>query len=182
MIKQYCPEYIYEESLILEALLDSAQTALDAFISEIESLTSNWYIQTASGNYLDKIGALCSMGREGRTDEDYRTAILSKIGGIAGIKSVLLSIAKEVTNNEAQILEPSEGQILVRTKASATTGKADILKTRIQMAKLAGIEDLYEQFSGLIDSLVMTESANATVQAPNYLWDTALWGFTEWGA
>lgn len=180
MIKQYCPEYIYEESTALEALIDAAQSEIDAFSSSITSSTVSWFINTATGDYLDRIGSLASLQREGRTDEDYRTAILSKIGGIAGILSVLLSIAQEVTNDEAYITEPVAGQIKVYTKASATTGKADILKARIRMAKVAGVEDLYEQFTGLIDAYSMTESLSSTEPTAPYLWDTDFWDFAEW--
>lgn len=180
MIKQYCPEYIYEESAALEALLDAAQSEVDTFSSSITSATVSWFINSATGNYLDRIGSLALLQREGRTDEDYRTAILSKIGGIAGVMSVLLSIAQEVTNDEAYITEPAAGQIKVYTKASATTGKADILKTRIRMAKVAGVEDLYEQFTGLIDLYSMSESLSIAEILLPFLWDSAFWNFAEW--
>lgn len=180
MIKQRCPEYIYEESEVLEALLGAAQQQIDNFPSAIESATVNWFINTATGNYLDKIGTLASLQREGRTDEDYRTAILSKIRGVAGVMPVLLSIAQEVTNDEAYITEPAAGQIKVYTKASATTGKADILKARIRMAKVAGVEDLYEQLTGLIDTYSMAESLSSAELVPPYLWDSAFWDFAEW--
>jgi len=42
------------------------------------------------------------------------------------------------------------------------------------------VEDLYEQFTGLIDAYSMTESFSSTEPSPPYLWDTDFWDFAEW--
>lgn len=180
MIKEYLPNFIFEESKELEALLNAFITEMELFQSFRETEILRWYINTASGIDLDRIATICGEIRQGKTDEEFRTSIFARISGIAGVMSVLDAIAKEVTNNEAYITEPAAGQIKVYTKASATTGKADILKARIKMAKVAGVEDLYEQFTGLIDAYLMGESLSISEVIPPFLWDIATWEFAEW--
>ncbi|PZC52309.1 MULTISPECIES: hypothetical protein [unclassified Mesotoga] len=180
MIKEYVPNFIFEESREIEALLNAFITEMELFQTFRDSEILRWYIDTASGSDLDRIATICGEIRQGKTDEDLKTAIFSRISGIAGVMSALEAIAKEVTNNEAYITEPAAGQIKVYTKANATTGKADILKTRIRMAKVAGVEDLYEQFTGLIDTYSMTESLSISEIMPPFVWDTAEWEFAEW--
>jgi hypothetical protein len=180
MIKEYVPNFIYEESREIEALLNAFITEMELFQSFSETEILRWYISTASGSDLDKIATICSEIRQGKTDEEFRTAIFARISGIAGVMSILDAIAKEVTSEEAYITEPAAGQIKVYTKASATTGKADILKTRIRMAKVAGVEDLYEQFTGLIDTYSLSESLSSSKPTPPYLWDSGAWDFAEW--
>jgi len=180
MIKEYVPNFIFEESREIEALLNAFITEMELFQSFRETEILRWYISTASGSDLDRIATICGEIRQGRTDEEFRTAIFAIISGIAGVMSVLEAIAKEVTNNEAYITEPAAGQIKVYTKTSATTGKADILKTRIRMAKVAGVEDLYEQLTGLIDSYSMSESLSIAEILSPFLWGSAFWDFAEW--
>lgn len=180
MIKEYVPNFIYEESREIEALLNSFITEMELFQTFRENEILRWYISTSSGSDLDRIATICGEIRQGKTDEEFRTAIFARISGIAGVMSVLDAIAKEVTNDEAYITEPAAGQIKVYTKASATTGKADILRARIRMAKVAGVEDLYEQFTGLIDTYSMTESLSISEIMPPFVWDTAEWEFAEW--
>lgn len=180
MIKEYLPNFIFEESKEIEALINAFITEMELFQTFREEEILRWYINTASGSDIDSIATICGETRCGKTDEEFRTAIFAKISGISGVMSVLDKIAKEVTNDEAYITEPAAGQIKVYTKASATTGKADILKARIKMAKVAGVEDLYEQFTGLIDTYLMTESLSISEIMPPFVWDTAEWEFAEW--
>jgi len=180
MIKEYVPNFIFEESREIEALLDSFIEEMELFKTNRSNEVLKWYIETASGSDLDNLATFCNLTRQGQSDEDFKSAIFSKITGIAGVMSVLESIAKEVTNDEAYITEPAAGQIKIYTKASATVGKADILKARIRMAKVAGVEDLYEQFTGMVDAFAMAELLTDTEFTLPYLWGSSDWGFSEW--
>jgi len=182
MINEYLANFIYEESEEIYHLLEAIKAEIIRAYDNVDQEILRWYINTASGTDIDKIANMVGEIRQGRTDEDFRIAIIARASGIAGTKEILLNIAKEVTDIDAELLEPEAGTVKIRTRSSATTGKIDVLKERIGLAKLAGVKSLFEQFDGISDALSISESTSSQLNAlGSNVWGTALWSYSEWG-
>lgn len=182
MINEHIPNFIYEESEEIYHLLEAIKAEINRAYQNVSQEILRWYINTASGDDLDRIAKMIGEIRQGRTDEDFRTAIITRASGIAGTKEILLNIAKEVTDIDAELLEPAAGTVKIRTRSSVTTGKVDILKERIGLAKLAGVKSLFEQFDAISDALQISESISSQINdLDSNVWGTAVWSCSEWG-
>ena len=140
-MRKYIPSFIYEESEVIDALLSAIEDEIITLKSYIEQGVLGWYIDTATGNELDRIGLLAGATRSGRSDADYRVAIKSKILSMAGTEEVLLNIAKDLTDDTAEISDYAPGQVEVKVNAETFGVKTpkEIFQEAINHAKVAGV-------------------------------------------
>jgi len=207
-VKKYVPSFVYEESEILDAVLEAVETEFQNFQSYIEQEILKWYIDTATGEALDRIGLLAGVKRAGRGDEEYRAAIKSQILATAGTEEVLLTIAKDLSDETAEVSDYGPGQVEIKVNAEAVGGKAGqaILKESINRAKVAGVQAIHhwrifenlkdtlqvqesvsipheETVEGGVaasDDLAVSESITLTEHTLPFRWGSFEWSFAEW--
>ena len=144
MIRSRLPSFIYEESDILSAVIDAVQAEIDAYKAYKEQRILAWYLETSSGKDLDRIGLLVGEPRRGRSDEEYRAAILAKVTSTAGTKEVLLSIARSLTDDTADVKDHSPGVVEVDINAERFgSTPQDSVREAITKAKVAGVHALF---------------------------------------
>jgi len=144
-MRQYLPAFIYEESELLDALIAAIEDEIENYKNYVDQKVLGWYIETASGDELDRIGLLAGVSRNGRDDTDYRTAIKSKILSTAGTKEVLLSISKNLTDETAEVSDYAAGQVEIKVNAEmfATKTPKETFKEAINSAKVAGVHPVW---------------------------------------
>ncbi len=163
-MREYLPSFIYEESEILDAVITAIESEIANYKNYVDERVLGWYIDTASGQELDRIGLLAGEPRKGRNDTDYRSTIKSKILSTAGTKEVLLGIAKDLTDDTAEISDYGAGQVEIKVNAEtfATKTPKETLKEAIRRAKTAGVHPVWhwKVFESTKDSINVAEDVN----------------------
>jgi len=163
-VREYLPSFIYEESEILDAVITAIESEIANYKNYVDERVLGWYIDTASGQELDRIGLLAGEPRKGRNDTDYRSTIKSKILSTAGTKEVLLGIAKDLTDDAAEVSDYGAGQVEIKVNAEtfATNTPKETLKEAIRRAKTAGVHPVWhwKVFESTKDSVSVEEDVS----------------------
>lgn len=90
----------WENSPRVRALLESWLRPLNTFEDNLIDVRDGFNLLTAVGNQLDIIGAYFAIGRLGRSDDDYRAAILASIasGSGSGTPDQLIDLFGSLSN------------------------------------------------------------------------------------
>jgi len=163
-VREYLPSFIYEESEILDAVITAIESEIANYKNYVDERVLGWYIDTASGQELDRIGLLAGEPRKGRNDANYRSTIKSKILSTAGTKEVLLGIAKDLTDDAAEVSDYGAGQVEIKVNAEtfATNTPKETLKEAIRRAKTAGVHPVWhwKVFESTKDSVSVEEDVS----------------------
>ena len=171
MIKQYIPNFVYEESEILDAVIEAIQKEIDAFEEYKEQRVLAWYLETSSGSDLDRIGLLVGEPRKGRNDEEYRAAIVAKVQSITGTREVLLNLAQSLTDETADVKDHDAGVVEIDINTETLKNiTQNTLKKAIDRAKVAGVHVFWnwKVFEPTKDDVNVDE----TVKFPKFKLDT----------
>ncbi len=163
MIRSRLPSFVYEESDILNAVIDAIQAEIDAYKAYKEQRVLALYLETSSESDLDRIGLLVGEPRKGRSDEEYRAAILAKVTSTAGTKQVLLNIARSLTDETADVKDHSPGIVEVDINAERFGNTPqDSVREAIRKAKVAGVHPLFtwKVFESTRDEVEVSEDVS----------------------
>ena len=187
MIREKLPSFLQASDDVMEAFILAIDNADSNVLSQISDILVHAFIDTATGEYLDRIGALADVKREGRTDDDYRSAIIAKITTPSGTVGMLNNLIKTLTDEDAYIEEvfSEDGVLHFRVHANyerfwdKTPKKA--FEDAVESAKAAGTVPLWyfklsealkevlniiEQVSMPKNTLQDSETINEDVQMP----------------
>lgn len=85
----------FKDSTNLKGIVESANTSANDIEQALFEIRDEFWITTAVGTQLDVLGIIWDVQREGLSDTDYRTKILSKISlNVSGEPEVIISILK----------------------------------------------------------------------------------------
>ncbi|RLG89863.1 MAG: hypothetical protein DRO36_07065, partial [Candidatus Hecatellales archaeon] len=142
MLKDHLPNFLYEESEIMNAIVEAIESEIQRLNNYIDSQLSSLFIETATGKALDRIGLLARVKRlSGESDENFRKRILASIQGVTGVKSVISSIIKSILGVEPVLNEPSPG--VLNIQVDAVNGNPQYLKDtkeNVEKVKVAGVQ------------------------------------------
>ena len=172
-MRKYIPSFIHEESEVIDALLSSIEDEITNLQNYIEQEVLGWFINTATGDELDRIGLLAGVLRGGKNDTDYRIEIKSKILSTAGTQEVLLNIAKDLTDDTAEVSDYAAGQVEVKANAEMLGVKVskETFQEAINRVKVAGVQPYWHWrvFESTSESVNITEEVQ---DSHNYPLDT----------
>ena len=149
MIREKLPSFLQASDDVMEAFILAIDNADANVLDQISDILIHAFVDTASGDYLDRIGKFAGVEREGRADDDYRSAIIAKITTPSGTVGMLDNLIKVLTDDDAYIEEvfDEDGVLHFRVHANyerfwdKTPKKA--FEDAVESAKAAGTVPLW---------------------------------------
>lgn len=118
----------FKNATKIKAIIEGSTAYLDASILEIDKLLKALHFDSLTGDLLDNIGKLLNVKREGRSDEDFKVAIQTRIfinssGGNA--KSIFSILDRIVGEGKYVVTEnfPAEVQVRLYVNQSILTSE-----------------------------------------------------------
>jgi len=201
VIKDYLPRFLYEESEIMNAIVEALEQEIEAFNTYASQRILMAFIDLAEGEFLDRIGKLAQVERKGMSDSEYRVEIKASILSTAGTLEVINNLLKNFFESFT-LEEPGAGQlkITVTDDSFLLSGNSqDIVYRAIDKVKVAGvlIEWWWKIWKPLQESLRVSENVKTALgevrkddlavsdifegglaPLPHY-WDEARWDMAE---
>jgi hypothetical protein len=122
---------------------------ITSWVNEVQELEGVWFdllqnrwIVTAIGAQLDGVGSIVGEARQGRSDDDYRIAIQSRVGINIGSGTAEQIIAYTKASSGASSVLLTEwfpAAVIVRAITTLTTAQATIIGNTLKEIKGAGI-------------------------------------------
>ena len=149
MIREKLPSFLQASDDLMEAIIFAVNNADSQIQGKISDILIHAFIDTATGEYLDRIGLLADVKRDGRSDEDFRAAIVAKITTPSGTVGMLNNLIRALTDEEAYIEEVFDKDGVLRFRVHAnyerfwdkTPKKA--FEDAVESAKAAGTVPLW---------------------------------------
>jgi hypothetical protein len=123
---------------------------ITSWVNEVQELEGMWFdllqnrwIATAIGAQLDGLGSIVGEDRRGRSDAEYRIAIIARVGinTGSGTPEDVIKYVTTVTNGaNVELAEYFPAAITVRAVAALTVAEATIIGNLLKEIKAAGVK------------------------------------------
>lgn len=129
----------YKDKPKFKGILQALNTQAENLETAIFELRDNYWISSAEGDQLDVLGAIQNESRLGRTDTNYRTAILARIGvnnGSGEFETIISALTTLFGATVVQLKNAGNANLYIWTDLSLTS--TDF--TKIQNIVAAGVK------------------------------------------
>lgn len=123
---------------------------ITSWVNEVQELEGMWFdllqnrwIVTAIGAQLDGVGSIVGEARGGRSDDDYRTAIIARVGinvGSGTPEEIITYVTTVTDNGDVVLTEFFPASLTVRAVTALTTAEATIIGNLLKEIKSAGVK------------------------------------------
>jgi hypothetical protein len=138
----YILEYLlqqYKDKPHFKAILQAFNTQGEDLETAIFEIRDNYWLNTANGDQLDVLGSIQNEPRLGKTDTNYRTSILARVGvnnGSGEFETIISMLTNFFGATYVQLQNTGNANLFMWTDATLTTSDFDL----IQNALAAGVQ------------------------------------------